>query len=68
MMNNPWQVESMEEFACLKCPECIFTTKEENVFQDHAVETHPLSLVFFGTPKTDSVANIYFLFSDIAII
>ena len=57
-MNNPWQVESMEEFACLKCPECIFTTKEENVLQNHAVETHPLSHVFFGTPKTDSVANI----------
>ena len=58
MMNNPWQVESMEEFVCLKCPECIFTTKEENVFQDHAVETHPLSHVLYGIPKTDSDANI----------
>ena len=48
LMDNPWQVESMEEFACLKCPECIFTTKEESIFQDHAVENHPLSYVLYG--------------------
>ena len=50
LMDNPWQVESMDEFACLKCPECVFTTKEENIFQDHAVENHPLSYVLYGIP------------------
>lgn len=50
LMVNPWQVESMDEFACLKCPECVFTTKEENIFQDHAVENHPLSHVLYGIP------------------
>ena len=50
LMDNPWQVESMDVFACLKCPECVFTTKEENIFQDHAVENHPLSHVLYGIP------------------
>ena len=44
---NPWQVESIEAFAYLKCPECVFDCKEEVIFQDHAVENHPLSNVLF---------------------
>ena len=48
MTKNPWIVESLEAFACLKCPECVFHTKEENNFQDHAVKHHPLSLVLFA--------------------
>ena len=51
---NPWQVESIEAFVCLKCPECEFDTKEENCFQDHATENHPLSFVFFGKKDKDS--------------
>ena len=44
---NPWQVDSIQEFACLKCPECTFDTKKGEVFKDHAVENHPLSFVLF---------------------
>jgi len=44
---NPWQVDSVQEFACLKCPECTFDTKKGEVFKDHAVENHPLSFVLF---------------------
>ena len=44
---NPWKVESIQEFSCLKCPECIFFTKEQNYFEDHAIENHPLSVVLF---------------------
>ena len=44
---NPWQVESIEAFAYLKCPECVFDCKEEVIFQNHAVENHPLSNVLF---------------------
>ena len=45
---NPWDVDSLEAFACLKCPECDFDAKFEGPFQNHAVENHPLSDVFFG--------------------
>ena len=45
---NPWDVESLQAFLCLKCPECIFDTQEKDSFQNHAVQNHPLSMVFFG--------------------
>ena len=48
MSKNPWKVKSIEAFVCLKCPECEFNSKEENVFQDHAVLNHPMSAVLFG--------------------
>ena len=35
---NPWQVASIQEFSFLKCPECTFDSKEEDTFQDHAIE------------------------------
>ena len=48
MTYNPWQVESLEAFSYLKCPECPFDCKEDVIFQDHALENHPLSIVLFG--------------------
>ena len=48
MSENPWQVESIQAFYCLKCPECNFFTGEENNFENHATENHPLSFTFFG--------------------
>ena len=48
MEYNPWQVDSLQAFSFLKCPECIFDTKEEDFFQVHAIEKHPLSFVLFG--------------------
>ena len=49
MNGNPWQVDSIEAFIFLKCPECtLFFTKDEDIFQLHANEYHPLSVVFFG--------------------
>ena len=44
---NPWKVDSIQEFSFLKCPECTFDSKEEETFQDHAIENHPLSFVLF---------------------
>ena len=44
---NPWKVESIQEFSCLKCPECVFFTKEQNYFEDHAIANHPLSAILF---------------------
>jgi len=48
MGDNPWNVDSIEAFSFLKCPECIFDTKEVDSFRDHAFENHPLSYTFFG--------------------
>ena len=48
MDGNPWQVASLQDFLYLKCPECTFDTQEDLSFQDHALENHPLSFVFFG--------------------
>ena len=47
MAQNPWAVESIQAFYFLKCPECHFDTKEENLFENHASEKHPLSFVLF---------------------
>ena len=49
MSTNPWQVDSIQEFYFLKCPECNFTHKEESDFQDHAIKNHILSIPFFET-------------------
>ena len=48
MAQNPWAVESIQDFYFLKCPECDFDTKIENSFETHATENHPLSLALFG--------------------
>ena len=50
-MDNPWKVDSIQAFSCLKCPECSFNTKEEDLFQDHALNNHPLSHLLFDKSK-----------------
>ena len=54
-MDNPWQVESIQVFSILKCPECFFDTKDENKFEDHAVANHPMSYVLFGKSEKDII-------------
>jgi hypothetical protein len=49
---NPWNVESVQEFSFLNCPECSFKTKSSKLFCDHAVENHPLSKVLLDS-KSD---------------
>ena len=43
-MTNPWDVDSLQAFLTLKCPECDFCTDTETSFQVHAVANHPLCL------------------------
>ena len=45
---NPWQVESIQAFYYLKCPECEYNTTDEINFEDHAVGNHPLSRILFS--------------------
>ena len=54
-VDNPWQVVSIEAFYCLKCPECMYFTTDDNQFYNHAIENHPLSGVLFGAPKDKTV-------------
>ena len=53
MTKNPWQVDSVQDFLYINCPECSFKTKEEGFFQDHAVASHPMCFPLFG--RTDIV-------------
>ena len=48
MTENPWLVDSIQDFLSLQCPECNYNSKEEDVFEEHAIENHPLSFVIFG--------------------
>jgi hypothetical protein len=54
METNPWKVDSLEAFTCLKCPECAFFSKEESNFRNHATKNHPLSSEFFEQLDTQS--------------
>ena len=45
---NPWLVSNIQDFAYLNCPECLFKSKEEVSFQDHALKNHPKSFAFFN--------------------
>ena len=53
MIANPWQVDSIQEFSCFKCPQCTFYCKDENFFQNHAMADHPLSFALFGKFEED---------------
>ena len=57
MDDNPWFVESIHSFSVFKCPECIFYSKEEENFQDHAIQNHPLSFEFFGKPGLEMITE-----------
>ena len=57
MDGNPWQVESIHEFYFLKCPECDYSHREEQYFQNHAVENHPLSFVLFGKSENNQIQD-----------
>ena len=48
-IENPWLVDSIQEFSFLNCPECSFKAKDKNFFQGHALQNHPLSFEFFCT-------------------
>ena len=56
---NPWLVENIDEFNFLCCPECAYKSKDEVLFETHAIENHPKSSVLFekaeGSDKTTIV-------------
>ena len=73
MIDNKWLTIAAQEhlqaprynrsrrFLPIKCPECNFNTKEKSVFQDHTIEKHPLSFVFFGKIKSLYLSSLLFV-------
>ena len=54
--HDPWQVDSIQDFWFLRCPECSFDTKEEEHFRVHAIENHPESIELFDkTVKEEAI-------------
>ena len=67
MASNPWQVDSIDEFYFLKCPECMFFSQEENDFKGHAIENHPLSNTLFGNLDNEDMAQQVKIFLEPAM-
>ena len=53
MKENPWQVDDLQAFSFLCCPECVYRSQEETSFQVHAIQNHPQSSVFFSNGNID---------------
>ena len=64
---NPWQVESVQDFIYINCPECVFKTKEGSSFQNHAIQNHPQSHIFFDTQYDDVKPDPLNLNSEIKV-
>ena len=59
MTKNPWNVNSIQDFSYLNCPECHFKVKNEQMFQNHAMKNHPLSSILFdGIIKKEILEGI----------
>ena len=61
---NPWEVQSIYDFNYFCCPECIFQSKEELLFQEHALQTHEQSKTFFQNSNDISCENDEDTFSE----
>ena len=57
MAENPWDVDSVQVFWYLKCPECIFDSQEEDIFRLHAIENHPMSFTLFDEKLKEENEN-----------
>ena len=57
-------MQSIYDFNYFCCPECIFQSKEELLFQEHALQTHEQSKTFFQNSTDISYANDEDTFRD----
>ena len=61
MESNPWHVNSIQAFNCLKCPECMFFSQEELDFKAHAMKNHPMSNAFFTGKSFSHSEYLYYI-------
>ena len=64
MSMNPWNVQSIQDFNFFCCPECVYRSKEEFEFQEHALQKHEHSKTFFQNSTHISYASDEDLFGD----
>ena len=51
-VNNPWLVDSLQDFLFLQCPECTFGTKEEeNLVKNSKQVMKPYQYVYYQKVK-----------------
>ena len=56
-MSNPWAVNAMEDFLYYCCPVCEERHQSEELFFQHAFETHPQSKQYILPFKLKSEEN-----------
>ena len=44
---NPWEVQSLQDFTFICCPECVYRSQDAESFECHALDNHPDSKDFF---------------------
>ena len=44
--DNPWNVQTWDNFCLYVCPECHFMDQDHNAFCDHALKTHEKVKIF----------------------
>ena len=50
--NNPWSVDDASDFLKYCCPECDYQILNYDMFSSHALQTHEMSRVLFGTKNS----------------
>ena len=64
MSMNPWNVQSIHDFNFFCCPECVYRSKEEFAFQEHALQKHEHAKTFFQNSTYISYASDEETFGD----
>lgn len=64
--DNPWNGKDVMDFNFFCCPECDYQSKTVTLFQNHALDSHPLSKEVFE--KSVQVKEEYFEYNDDIIL
>ena len=64
VFNNPWLVQSFDEFLFYCCPECNYKCQVHEEFNSHAVTAHPLVRNFFFLHECSLFRNERFMLNE----
>ena len=54
---NPWDVSNIQEFLFYNCPECDVRVKDSEVFVQHALDYHELSISYLDKERVEIVSH-----------
>ena len=57
-LQNPWQVENLDEYLFYCCPECDHKCKTKPLFIDHACQYHPDAKECLSQVKIEPTENL----------